>query len=677
MTSTLERDLVTLANRELEAPSPYEPFTIEPHHPPPLASIDPDSTKGWIRRMTPVLMARRSLFLTAMGLSLVAMVTQIAVPRVVMEAIDTALPSILADGTVAEPTRTLEPFIWILVTLAAVRALGTLSFRFLLFKVAYGLEYDLRVTMYQHLARMDFSFFDRVQSGQLISRANSDIRSVQMFLTFAPMMGLQMISFVLAFGLMLTIHIPLTIVALLPLPFVFLVGLRMRSFMFPISWIVQSRTADVATIVEENVTGTRVVKSFAAEQQQVNQLAAAADRLRWATTKQIDLRATYAPIMENLPRVGMAMVLLYGGILAINGEIGIGAIVAFTAYVVMLQAPFRMIGMLMMMSQRSAASAARIYEILDESPAIVDRPGAVDLVDPVGRVSYRGVSFSYASGHQVLDGFDLEVEPGETVAVVGRTGSGKSTVARLLTRFYDVTEGSVSVDDTDVRDLTLRSLRHHVGMVLDEPFLFSSTIRENIAYGRPDAPMEEIIAAAVAANAAEFIDRLPNGYDTVVGERGYTLSGGQRQRLAIARTLLVNPKILILDDATSAIDVRIEEQIHHALEHLMVERTTIVIAHRLSTINLARRVVLLEGGRVVASGTHAELMATEPRYAEVLAHLEEDQAEREKAQAARRKVQEEREKLMAKMQARMGGAGGDAAPGMPGGGIPGSFGGGS
>ncbi len=672
MTSTLERDFVRLAEREITDHSPFEPFTVEPLQPAPSAAIDPDPTKGWIRRMAPVVLARRSLFLLAMGLSVISMVTQVLVPRVVMEAIDTALP-----WPDSEPTRALEPFIWILVTLAVIRGLAALGSRITLFKVAYGLEYDLRVTMYQHLARMSFSFFDRVQSGQLISRANSDIRSVQMFLTFAPMMGLQLISFALAFAIMLSIHVPLTIVALLPLPLVFVVGLRMRSFMFPISWIVQARTADVATIVEENVTGTRVVKSFAAEQQQVNQLAKAADRLRWAATKQIDLRATYAPIMENLPRVGMAMVLLYGGLLTIDGQINVGAIVAFTSYVVMLQAPFRMIGMLMMMGQRSAASAARIYEILDEAPEIVDAPDAVDLVEPEGAVSYRDVGFAYASGHQVLDGFNLDIEPGETVALVGRTGSGKSTVARLLTRFYDVSEGAVLIDGHDVRELTLPSLRAHVGMVLDEPFLFSSTIRDNIAYGRPDAPMDEIMAAAQAASASEFIDRLPDGYDTVVGERGYTLSGGQRQRLAIARTLLVNPKILILDDATSAIDVRIEEEIHHALTELMANRTTLVIAHRLSTISLADRVVLIEGGQVVASGPHTELMASEPRYAAVLAHLEEDQAERQKAQEARRQAQESREEMMAKMAARMGGGNGAAGSAGLTPGIPGGFGGGA
>ncbi len=665
MTSTIERDFERLAGRDAHPPSPFEPCTVEARYPPPLADVDPDTSKGWIRRMAPMLLARRTTFVTAMVLSAIALVAQVAVPRVVMAGLDDALRA---------QTSPLMPFVWALVGLAAVRGLAQLGSRYFLFKVAYGLEYDLRLTMYQHLARMSFSFFDRVQTGQLVSRANSDIRSVQMFLTFAPMMGLQVISFVLAFVLMMMIHVPLTIVALLPLPFVFFVGLRMRSFMFPISWVVQSRTADVATTVEESVSGTRVVKSFAAEQQQVDALARNADRLRWAATKQIDLRARYAPIMENLPRVGTAMVLLYGGWLAIDGAVTVGAIVAFSTYVVMLQAPFRMIGMLMMMSQRSAASASRIYEILDEKPDILDAPDAADLVDPDGRVTYRNVTFDYASGHRVLDGFDLDVAPGETVAIVGRTGSGKSTIARLLTRFYDVTDGEVQVDGHDVRSLTLASLRAQVGMVLDEPFLFSASIRDNIAYGRPDAPMDEIADAAAAANATEFIERLPDGYDTVIGERGYTLSGGQRQRIAIARALLVNPKVLILDDATSAIDVRVEQEIHDALVNLMTDRTTIVIAHRLSTINLAERVVLLENGRVAASGTHADLMANEPRYASVLAHLDEDAEARRAAQEARRAAQAERDAKMATMQALRGGAGAgpDSGPG-----IPGSFGGAS
>jgi ATP-binding cassette subfamily B protein len=284
-----------------------------------------------------------------------------------------------------------------------------------------------------------------------------------------------------------------------------------------------------------------------------------------------------------------------------------------------LQPPFRQLGMILMMGQRASASAQRIYEVLDEQPDVVDRPGAVDLVECRGDVHFDDVSFGYANGTAVLDDFELHLRPGETVAIVGRTGSGKSTASRLLARFYDVSGGAVRIDGHDVRDLTLPSLRHHIGMVLDEPFLFSVSIRDNIAYGKPDASFDDVRAAAVAAGADEFVQALPEGYDTVVGERGFTLSGGQRQRLSIARTLLVNPPILVLDDATSAIDVQIEQQIHEALRGLMADRTTLIIAHRLSTISLADRVAVVDGGRIIAEGTHAELLATEPRYAEILA----------------------------------------------------------
>jgi ATP-binding cassette subfamily B protein len=420
-------------------------------------------------------------------------------------------------------------------------------------------------------------------------------------------------------------------VAMAAMPFIYLVGVRMRRSLFPVSWIIQARLAEVATVVDENVNGVRVVRSFAAEQQQLRQLATAADRVQWGYIKDADLRARFSPLIQNLSQVGLVFVLLFGGYMVINGHLGLGAILAFNSYLLMMQAPFMMLGMLIMMGQRAAASAERIYEILDEQATIIDRPDAVDLRDSRGDVRFEHVRFAYGTDSRialsvedggnpdVLSDFNLHLRSGETVALVGRTGSGKSTVARVLARFYDVSDGAIYVDDHDVRDLTLTSLRANIGVVLDEPFLFSVSIRDNIAYGRPDAGLEEIEAAAKAAGADGFIRRLSDGYDTVVGERGYTLSGGQRQRIAIARALLINPPILILDDATSAIDVKVEQKIHNGLRVLMEGRTTLIVAHRLSTISLADRVVLLDGGRIVADGTHAELLASTPLYSEVLA----------------------------------------------------------
>jgi ATP-binding cassette subfamily B protein len=597
--------------------SPYEVLGVAPVAPPPLAAVDPDTSGPWWRRLWPLLRARRVAFFGSLLAALLATVAGVLLPRVTMQAIDLAL---------VDRTEPLSKYLWLLGGLGAFRAVLTYGYRSRLYRVAYGLEYDLRTIVYGHLTRLSFEFFDRVQSGQLISRANSDIRSVQIFLTFAPMIAITFAGFFVALALMLTISLPLTIVALLPLPFVFVAGRRLRDQIFPLSWVVQARLAEVATVVDENVNGVRVVKGFAAEEREVNKLAKAAQRLRWASIEQADARARWGPLMENLPRFGLAAVLLYGGWLVMEGQVTIGALVAFNAYVVLMQAPFRFLGFIILLGQRAAASAGRLYEILDERPVIVDRPGAVDLVDPAGVVEFRDVTFGYAGKAPTLEHFSLPLQPGETVALVGRTGSGKSTVARLLLRFYDVTAGAVLVDGHDVRDVTVASLRHHAGVVLDEPYLFSDTIRANIAYARPDAVDDDIVAAAKAAQADAFIRSLPGGYDTVIGERGYDLSGGQRQRVSIARTLLANPRILVLDDATSAVDVKVEERIHAALRTLVAGRTTLVIAHRLSTIALADRVVLLEGGRIVAAGTHAALLSTEPRYAAVLARYAEEDA---------------------------------------------------
>jgi ATP-binding cassette subfamily B protein len=602
---------------DTSAHAAFEPVALEARYPPPRATIDPDRSKGWLRRVAPIVRAHKVLLGIALTASVVGLVAQVAVPAVTSQAIDEAL---------IDRTAPIGHFVAILVALGVIRAVFAFVSRYGLYTMAYRIETDLRSIMYRHLTNLSFSFFDRVQSGQVISRANSDIRSVQMFLAFAPLISMSVLSFFLALGFMLSISVPLTLAAVACLPGVYVLGYMLRNRVFPLSWVVQQRTADVATIVDENVNGVRVVKSFAAERRQINQLANAARRVQWANVQTVDVRARLAPLMENLPRVGLVVVLLYGGTLVINGSIQLGALVAFNAYILMMQTPFRLLGFFLMLQHRARASAERIYEVLDERPEIVERFGAVDLVEPMGRVDMTGVRFGYADGPDILDGFDLHVEPGEVVALVGRTGSGKSTVARLIPRFYDVRAGEVSVDGHDVRDLTPASLRSAVCVVLDEPFLFSVSVRDNIAYGRPDASFADVVAAAQAAQAHDFIQALPEGYDSVLGERGYTLSGGQRQRIAIARAFVLNPSVLVFDDATSAIDVHVEQLIHDAIAASLHDRTTILIAHRLSTINLADRVALLDHGRVVATGSHQHLMATEPRYAQVLAHLDDDEA---------------------------------------------------
>ena len=592
------------------------------HYNPPRAWIDSDQSKSWLRRALPIVLARKNTLFTALGLSFLSLLLQVQIPNLLNSAVNNSLQ---------HHHTPLGHYVRIVFVLAVAAGVSSYIARLFLMRTAYGIEADLRNMIYTHLTRMSFDFYDRVQSGQLISRANSDIRAVQMYLTFGPNIIVQCSIALVAFIYMLTINVPLAFVAMCTLPFVFFMGLRMRRSLFPVSWLIQSRLAEIATIVDENINGVRVVKSFVAEQRELHSLERAADKLQWSYIQDADVRARFTPVVQNLPQVGMALVLLLAGYLVIHGKLGVGAILAFSVYIVMLQAPFQMLGMLVMLGQRAAASAGRIYEVLDEQPSVVDGPLAVDLVDPAGEVAFEHVDFAYSpDGPLILDNLELRLLPGETVAMVGRTASGKSTVARLLSRFYDVTGGALKIDGHDVREVTVESLRHSVGVVLDEPFLFSVSIRDNIAYGRPDAPLEEIRAAARAAGAERFIERLPEGYDTVVGERGYTLSGGQRQRIAIARTLLVNPPILVLDDATSAVDVQVEQEIHEALKTLMHGRTTLIVAHRLSTIGLADRVVLLDGGHIVADGTHTELMGSSTLYVEVLAQAEADEREQQR-----------------------------------------------
>jgi ATP-binding cassette subfamily B protein len=593
----------------------FVPSGIESRYRPPRAWIDADKSKSWLGRARPIVLSHKRALLTALGLSFVALMLQVQIPNLLNGAVTNSLE---------RHTVPLSHYTWLVFGLAVGAGISAYVSRLFLMRTAYAMEFDLRNMLYVHLTRMEFGFYDRVQTGQLISRANSDIRSVQMYLTFGPAILVQCAIAVVAFIYMLTIDVPLAFVAMSTIPFVFVLSVRMRKSMFPVSWLIQSRLAEVATIVDENINGVRVVKSFVAEPRELKTLAEAADRLKWSYVKDADLRARYTPAVQNLPQIGLALILIVGGLLVIHGHLGVGAILAFSAYLVILQAPFQLLGMLVMLGQRASASAKRIYEVLDEQPTILDAPGALDLVRCEGDVQFDAVDFAYANGPLVLHDFSLHLRPGETVAMVGRTASGKTTVSRLLPRFYDVAAGAVRVDGHDVRELSVASLRSKIGVVLDEPFLFSISIRDNIAYGRPDASLEEVRDAARAAGAEAFILRLPDGYDTIVGERGYTLSGGQRQRVAIARTLLVNPPILVLDDATSAVDVQVEQAIHEGLRVLMEGRTTLIVAHRLSTIGLADRVVLLDGGKIVADGTHNELMESSPLYAEVLAQVEAD-----------------------------------------------------
>lgn len=625
----------SLAGMRVAPPTAPEESAAQPD--PDADWIRADPSLSWIRRLGPLLRQQRARIVTAVIAAILATGAGAIAPWIAGLAVDAAVPR--PDGTRSGSLWTL---VIVLVGLGLARGISTYTYRYGLFSMGHRVEFQLRTLLFAHLSRLSFAFYDRVHTGEIISRSNSDIRSVQMYLAFAPIVSSQLLNFVVAIAVMAWISLPLTAITMLIMPAVYVLGQRLRHIMFPLSWIIQSRNAEVATVTHESVNGVRVVKAFAAEARQVTEMAQAAQRLRWANMLQHNTRAHYTPVIENLPRLAMAMVLLVGGHFIIGGSLSVGNLATFYLYILLLQAPFRFIGMLFIFGQRAKASAERVFQVLDEPVLVADRPGAVDLPrrsgptgGPAGMaVEFEDVRFAYgtetiggvagtaSTEHDaplVFDGLDLRIGAGERVAIVGRTGCGKSTLARLLMRFYSLGSGTISVDGHEVNGLTGDSLRRAVGLVPDEPFLFSATIHDNIAYARPVAARSDVVAAATAAQAHEFISELEEGYDTVVGERGYDLSGGQRQRIAIARAILADPAVLILDDATSSIDVAHEAKIHDALVALLAERTTIVIAHRLSTISLADRVILLDGGRVAADGTHAELLATEPRYVEVLA----------------------------------------------------------
>lgn len=617
-----------------------EPVNVKPRFENPKADIDRDKSKNWFRRVLPILMANRWSFIMGITLMISTMMLGVSVPALIGKLVDSIEPTL----TTGEISNFLF-LVTVILIISFVRFIGGAIGSYQLGRVSNQLEADLRSVIYNHLFTLSFSFFDKTQTGQLISRANSDIKTIQMFLMIAPMLLTSLLSFAFAAVYMLSVHLTLALASMIAIPLVFILSVKLRRLTFPLSWLTQARQADVAVIVDENINGQRIVKSFAQELMQVNLLAIAAKKLQWVQVRSIDVSAFYNPLIENLSVLGSVFVWVYGGWLVIEGEIGLGALVAFTMYLMMIQMPFRFLGWMLMLEQRAKASAGRIFEILDETSEIKDKENKVEMEKLEGKISFNDVHFAYAK-EPILKGLSFEVEPKETVAIVGQTGSGKSTIVRLLSRFYEADKGNISIDGVPVQDMGIRNLHYHIAQVLDEPFLFSVSIKDNIAYGRPDATMDEIIQAAKAAEAHDFINQTSDGYETVVGERGYTLSGGQRQRLGIARALLVDPSILILDDATSSIDVKIEAMIHKSLLKLLDKRTTILIAHRLSTISLADRVLVLDNGKIIASGTHEDLLRDEPRYSEILAQQsttetpEEEQGEEESDEEYRKRISE-------------------------------------
>ncbi len=512
----------------------------------------------------------------------------------------------------------LRPLALAVIGAGLLRLAFSVARRLVAGRVSLGVEYDLRNRIYRHLHALELAFFDSQQTGQLMSRSTVDLQSVRFFLGYGLIFIVQsLVTIVIAAGVMIAVDPRLAAISLAPMPFVIWIAFRYGRRNRPASQEVQQRIAELTAEAEENVSGVRVVKAFAQEERQLHRFRQAVRRVFDQSLVSTRLRAFYTPFIGFLPQLGLAAVLFVGGRQAIAGQITVGQFVAFYGYVLMLTSPMRMLGIALGMAQRAVASGARVFELLDREPRLTSAPGAQALPPGGGRVELRDVDFGYDDGPAVLSGVDLEVEPGRTVALVGPTGSGKTTLVTLIPRLYDVDAGSILVDGADVRSIDLTSLRREVAVVSDDAFLFSASLGENIAYARADATEDEIRRAAARAGLGELLDDLPDGLDTLVGERGLTLSGGQRQRVAIARALLAEPRILILDDATSSVDATTESRIKAALGEVMEGRTTFVIAHRLSTIALADEVVVLEDGRVAARGTHAELLERSPLYRDI------------------------------------------------------------
>lgn len=547
------------------------------------------------------------------ALAVGAQFSGMTIPWITGKVIDDAIPN--------ENGRLLGLLVGLVVVFGLLKALLMLGRRLIAGRQALGVEYDIRNRLYSHLLRLSFRFFDRFQTGQLMSRATADLQHVRFFLGYGLIFLTQHILTVVGVTVILLIlDWQLALVALAITPVVLAVAYLFSKTSHPILREVQQRLGAVTASAEESIVGVNVVKSFAQEERIAGQFGGRVEALFDESVRATRNRALYSPILSTLPLVAQALVLVVGGRRVINGDLTLGAFVAFNVYVLMLVLPLRMLGMWVAQAQRTAASGERVFEILDEPEGVVDLPDAHEIPPGPGAVAFESVTFGYGSDQDVLHDVDLEIEAGRTVALVGATGSGKTTLTALIPRFYEPASGRVLVDGVDVREVTRSSLRSTVGVVSQDPFLFSASIRENIAFGEPDATNADVEAAARAAQAHGFISGLEEGYDTLIGERGVTLSGGQRQRIAIARALLIDPRILILDDATSSVDARTEAEIRQGLRALLKGRTTVIIAHRLSTIALADEIVVLEAGRVIARGEHERVLDESSTYRTIVEH---------------------------------------------------------